>query len=108
MLHLNAALACAAQYRVEDTTAHLDEAAALADRAERLAPQLICSNPFVRETVANLLRQARRDAGGRELRGLAWRMGVIPLGEVAGFPGAVVIDSCGLLPSKYDVMCTMA
>ena len=35
---------------------------------------------FVRETVAGLLRQTRRDAGGRELRGLAWRMGLAPIG----------------------------
>ena len=47
--------------------------------AEQLAPQLIHNDLFVRETVADLLRQARRDAGGRELRGLAWRMGVAPL-----------------------------
>ncbi|MGH4006867.1 MAG: helix-turn-helix domain-containing protein, partial [Pseudonocardiaceae bacterium] len=44
--------------------------------AEQLAPQLIHQDPLVRETVADLLRQARRDAGGRELRGLAWRMGI--------------------------------
>ncbi len=159
MLHLNAALACAAQRRADDMATHLDEAAALADRlddevgafanlwfgranvsvwrvglatelgeggriaelaravhpeilpvqrqsmywadlgrglvtdrrtrdqgvqalihAEQLAPQDIRNNPFVRETVADLLRQARRDAGGRELRGLAWRMGVAPIG----------------------------
>jgi transcriptional regulator with XRE-family HTH domain len=48
--------------------------------AEHLAPQLIHNDLFVRETVAGLLRQARRDAGGRELRGLAWRMGVAPRG----------------------------
>ena len=48
--------------------------------AEHLAPQLIHNDLLVRETVAGLLRQARRDAGGRELRGLAWRMGVAPLG----------------------------
>ena len=48
--------------------------------AERLAPQRIRHDPIVRETVADLLRQARRDAGGRELRGLAWRMGVAPRG----------------------------
>jgi transcriptional regulator with XRE-family HTH domain len=48
--------------------------------AEQLAPQDIRNNPFVRETVADLLRQARRDAGGRELRGLAWRMGVATIG----------------------------
>ncbi len=48
--------------------------------AEHLAPQKIHHDLFVRETVTDLLRQARRDAGGRELRGLAWRMGIAPLG----------------------------
>lgn len=48
--------------------------------AERTAPQLIHHNPFVREVVSNQLRLARRDAGGRELRGLAYRMGVAPTG----------------------------
>jgi transcriptional regulator with XRE-family HTH domain len=47
--------------------------------AEHLAPQMIRNDVLVRETVAGLLRQARRDAGGRELRGLAWRMGVAPV-----------------------------
>ncbi|MBB5159098.1 helix-turn-helix domain-containing protein [Saccharopolyspora phatthalungensis] len=49
-------------------------------KAESIAPQRIRNNIFVRETVADLLRQARRDAGGRDLRGLAWRMGVVPTG----------------------------
>ena len=44
--------------------------------AEQLAPQRVRANPYVRETVTDLLRLARRDAGGRELRGLAYRMGV--------------------------------
>lgn len=48
--------------------------------AEQLCPQRIRHDLFVRETVSDLLRQARRDAGGRELRGLAWRMGVAPTG----------------------------
>jgi transcriptional regulator with XRE-family HTH domain len=48
--------------------------------AEQLAPQRIRADVFVREVVAGLLRQARRDAGGRELRALAWRMGVAPIG----------------------------
>jgi transcriptional regulator with XRE-family HTH domain len=48
--------------------------------AEQLAPQMIRRDVFVREVVASLLRRARRDAGGRELRGLAWRMGVAPIG----------------------------
>ncbi|HWR46036.1 MAG TPA: hypothetical protein VN327_00250 [Pseudonocardiaceae bacterium] len=47
--------------------------------AEQLAPQRIRHNLLVREVVAGLLRQARRDAGGRELRGLAWRMGIAPV-----------------------------
>jgi hypothetical protein len=47
--------------------------------AEHLAPQLIHNDLFVSEAVSGLLRQARRDAGGRELRGLAWRMGVAPV-----------------------------
>jgi len=49
-------------------------------RAERLAPQRVRSDVFVREAVADTLRRARRDAGGRDLRGLAWRMGVAPIG----------------------------
>jgi transcriptional regulator with XRE-family HTH domain len=48
--------------------------------AESLAPQRIRHDVFVRETVAGLLRQTRRDAGGRELRRLAWRMGIAPGG----------------------------
>ncbi|MGH3834227.1 MAG: helix-turn-helix domain-containing protein [Pseudonocardiaceae bacterium] len=48
--------------------------------AEHLAPQWIRTDLIIRETVAGLLRQARREAGGRELRGLAWRMGVAPIG----------------------------
>ncbi len=48
--------------------------------AEQLAPQLIYHDVFVREALADLLRQARREAGGRELRGLAWRLGVAPIG----------------------------
>ncbi|MDQ3761265.1 MAG: hypothetical protein M3460_06055 [Actinomycetota bacterium] len=49
--------------------------------AEQLAPQRIHHDVFVREAVVGLLRQARRDAGGRELRGVAWRMGIAPLGR---------------------------
>ncbi|WNV83705.1 helix-turn-helix transcriptional regulator [Umezawaea sp. Da 62-37] len=48
--------------------------------AESIAPQLVRNNVFVREAVADLLRRAQRDSGGRELRGLAWRMGVAPTG----------------------------
>ena len=159
-LHLNAALACAAQGDTEQTESHLDEAAEMAGRlperaenfgglyfgptnvgfwrvtlgaeleegakvaelargvhpetvplrswqatfyadlgralaserrtreqgiqaivkAEEIAPQFVRNNVFVRETVSDLVASARRDAGGRELRGLAWRMGVAPNG----------------------------
>ncbi|MGH3797736.1 MAG: helix-turn-helix domain-containing protein [Pseudonocardiaceae bacterium] len=45
-------------------------------RAEKIAPQRIRTNPFVRETVTDLMRRARREAVGRELRGMAYRMGL--------------------------------
>jgi len=53
-----------------------DRAVAALLTAEEIAPQLVHNNVFVRETVADLFRRARRDAGGRELRGLAYRMGL--------------------------------
>jgi hypothetical protein len=46
-------------------------------RAERLSPQQVHNYPLVRELVTHMLERARREAGGRDLRGLAWRMGVI-------------------------------
>src|SRR5882724_351667 len=48
--------------------------------AEQIAPQLVRNNVFVREAVSDLVQRARRDAGGRDLRGLAYRMGVAPIG----------------------------
>ena len=45
-------------------------------RSEQLAPLRLYANPYARETIADLLRRARREAGGRELRGLAYRMGI--------------------------------
>jgi transcriptional regulator with XRE-family HTH domain len=41
--------------------------------AERLSPAQVRNSPLVRD----LVRQMLDDAGGRDLRGLAWRMGVI-------------------------------
>ncbi|MGH3793737.1 MAG: helix-turn-helix domain-containing protein [Pseudonocardiaceae bacterium] len=52
------------------------DAVAALRTAERLAPQRVRANPFVRETVIGLLHRAQRDAVGRELRGMAYRMGV--------------------------------
>jgi hypothetical protein len=56
--------------------AHRHEAVAALRTAERLAPQRVRANPFVRETVVDLMRRARRDVIGRELRGMAYRMGI--------------------------------
>jgi hypothetical protein len=47
--------------------------------AEHLAPQRIRHDVFVRDLVAGLLRRARRDAAGRELRGLAGHLGIAPV-----------------------------
>lgn len=49
-------------------------------RAEQLAPSQVRHNVWAREAVAGLLSSARREAGGRDLRGLAWRMGIAPTG----------------------------
>jgi transcriptional regulator with XRE-family HTH domain len=53
-----------------------DEAVRVLRKAEDLAPQHVRNMPFVRETVTALMSRARRDATGRELRGLAHRMGM--------------------------------
>lgn len=45
-------------------------------RAEMLAPERTRTNPFVRETVVDLLRRGWYKAHGRELRGIAYRMGL--------------------------------
>lgn len=46
-------------------------------QAERLSATQVHNIPLVRELVTYMLSRARREAGGRDLRGLAWRMGVI-------------------------------
>ncbi len=45
-------------------------------RAEEAAPQRFRNSPAAAETVAYLMARARATAGGRELRGMASRMGV--------------------------------
>ncbi len=45
-------------------------------KAERLAPQRIRSYPPARDTVTVMLNRAKAAAGGRELRGIAYRMGI--------------------------------
>ena len=56
---------------------HDGEAITELRQAEKLSPQQVHNYPLVRELVTGMLERARRDAGGRDLRGLAWRMGVI-------------------------------
>jgi hypothetical protein len=45
-------------------------------QAEDLSPQSTRSNPLVRDVISSMLTRARRDAGERELRGMAYRMGI--------------------------------
>lgn len=45
-------------------------------RAEQLAPGRVRTRPAVRSTVTHLLARTRQDSTGRELRGLAYRMGI--------------------------------
>ncbi|GAA2635405.1 helix-turn-helix transcriptional regulator [Actinomadura fulvescens] len=52
------------------------EAVRWLQRAEKAAPQWIRNNKSVRDAVAVLLSRARAEAGGRELRGMAARMGI--------------------------------
>jgi hypothetical protein len=54
--------------------AYRHEAVAALRTAEKLAPQRVRANPFVRDVITDLMRRARRDAIGRELRGMAYRM----------------------------------
>jgi transcriptional regulator with XRE-family HTH domain len=45
-------------------------------RAELISPHRIQRGPVVREVLAELLARSRRDAAGRELRGMAYRAGL--------------------------------
>jgi transcriptional regulator with XRE-family HTH domain len=46
-------------------------------QAEQLSPAQVRHNQLIRELVTGMLSRARREAGGRDLRGLAWRMNLI-------------------------------
>lgn len=46
-------------------------------QAERMSPAQTRNNPLIRDLVQDMLTRARREAGGRDLRGLAWRMNLI-------------------------------
>jgi transcriptional regulator with XRE-family HTH domain len=54
-----------------------DEVVRLLRKAEKLGPDRTRHDVWVREIVTELLLRSRRDAGGRELRGLADRMGML-------------------------------
>jgi transcriptional regulator with XRE-family HTH domain len=68
--------------RLEMARAHAmlgHDAAAVRElrQAERLSPAQTQNNPLIRELVRDMLSRARREAGGRDLRGLAWRMNLV-------------------------------
>ena len=69
-LHLEKARACAMLANDADAVRELRS-------AERLSPAQARNNPLIRDLVATMLIRARREAGGRDLRGLAWRMNLI-------------------------------
>jgi hypothetical protein len=45
-------------------------------RAENLSPQQFRTNVFARESVSDLLGRALGEDARREVRGMAWRMGI--------------------------------
>jgi transcriptional regulator with XRE-family HTH domain len=53
-----------------------DQAVVMLRRAEQIAPARIYRHPIMRSIIAELLAKSRRDAIGRELRGLAFRAGL--------------------------------
>ncbi len=53
-----------------------DDAVAALRRAEKISPDEVPRNPFVREVLGELLARSRRDVSGRELRGMAYRAGL--------------------------------
>ncbi|MGH3709874.1 MAG: helix-turn-helix domain-containing protein [Pseudonocardiaceae bacterium] len=53
-----------------------DDAVKALHRAEKISPEEMQRNPFVRDVLAELLARSRRDAAGRELRRMAYRAGL--------------------------------
>lgn len=53
-----------------------NDAALAFRRAERISPRHLQRDPFARETLGQLVAQSKRDAVGRELRGMAYRAGL--------------------------------
>jgi transcriptional regulator with XRE-family HTH domain len=46
-------------------------------RAEKMSPHHVLRNPFMPDVLVELLARSRRDAVGRELRGMAYRAGLL-------------------------------
>lgn len=53
-----------------------DDAVVMLRRAEKISPARIHRHPFMRSVLGELLAKAKRDAVGRELRGMAHRAGL--------------------------------
>lgn len=53
-----------------------DTAVMMLRKAERISPEHVHRHPFTRSTLGELLLKAKRDAVGRELRGMAYRAGL--------------------------------
>jgi hypothetical protein len=53
-----------------------DDAVRALRTAENIHPTKVQRDPFVRDTLAVLLRHSRRDTVGQELRGMACRAGL--------------------------------
>jgi transcriptional regulator with XRE-family HTH domain len=69
-LHLEKGRALAMLRRTHEAVMELRE-------GERICPLRIRCDSLARDLVGAMLERSRREAGGRDLRGLAWRMGVI-------------------------------
>lgn len=52
------------------------EAVLMLRRAEKISPARIHRHPFMRAVLTELLSRAKKDAVGRELRGMAYRSGL--------------------------------
>lgn len=53
-----------------------DDAVRALHQAERIVPHRVQRDPFARDALAELVMRSRRDAIGRELRGMAYRAGL--------------------------------
>ncbi len=53
-----------------------DDAIVAFRRAEEISPHRLYRDPFATDVIAELLARSRRDAVGRELRGMAYRAGL--------------------------------